>query len=97
MIGAPIDGHSNNRTAAIWLHNAVHTWKLQHSAPARGAVGPVEVMLPGFASGGAVSVSLVDTRTGEVTSTRSATAGPHGLALVFAPFTQDVVAIASSQ
>ena len=44
MLGETAAGQ--NDTAAIWLHNAAHTWQGQRTAAAKQLVGPVEVSTP---------------------------------------------------
>ena len=48
MLGETAAGQ--NDTAAIWLHNAAHTWQAQRTAAAKQVVGPVEVSTPPNAS-----------------------------------------------
>ena len=90
MLGETTGGQ--NDTAAIWLHNAAHTWHAQHLPAATQLVGPVDLILP-FSPGKRVTLSLVDTYTGDITSNSSLTTGADGLHLHFPPFTRDVAAI----
>eukprot|EP01047_Picozoa_sp_COSAG01_P011736 COSAG01_NODE_516_length_16026_cov_63.502857_10_plen_381_part_00 len=90
LVGASRD---HNDTAGIWLKNVAYTWQKQDSAAANQLVGPVHIQLPGFVANSKFTISMIDTSTGDVTSTQSATAGAHGLLLVFEPFRRDVAAI----
>ena len=99
VLGGAMLGHSNshNDTAAIWMHNARHTWQTQRSAPAMQRVGPVNLSLPGFGPGREVVLSLIDSYTGAITSNQSLKVGSDGrLALQFEPFVHDVAAIVTS-
>lgn len=90
MLGETGGGQSD--TAAIWLHNAAHTWRTQHSPAAMQLVGPVAVTLP-FSPGKLVTVSLVDTHTGAITRNTTLTVESGGLQLHFEPFVEDVAAL----
>ena len=90
MLGKTEDGQ--NDTAAIWLHNAAHTWRTQHSSAAMQRVGPVKVMLP-ISPGKLVIVSRVDTHTGAIMTNTTLRVEPGGLQLHFEPFVEDVAAI----
>ena len=90
MLGETDSGQ--NDTAAVWLHNAAHTWRTQHSSAAMQLVGPVEITLP-FSPGKLVTVSLVDTQTGAIARNTTLVVEPGGLQLHFEPFVIDVAAI----
>jgi hypothetical protein len=97
MLGKIDTNTGHNDTAAIWLHNAAHTWHGQHSSAGAQLVGPVHITLHGFIPGHGVTLSLVDTYTGAITSNQSLTvANSGGLELHFEPFTRDVAAIVTT-